>query len=203
VASTTPATNVPISKLSQEVLDLELRKSEDSGKMQSALNEAASRLSASIADWEQKYVLKSTVEGIVSFTKIWSQNQDVREGDLVMSVIPKNPGQIIGKISLPLSGAGKVRPGQWVNIKFTNYPYMEFGMVKGLIRSISLVSSDNEYSVIVDLPEGLHTGYGTDLAFNQDMQGVAEIITNDRRLLERIFLPVKAAFARQKQISSD
>jgi HlyD family secretion protein len=200
---TLASNEIQISKLSQEILDLELKKSEDNGKLRSALNEAGNKLVASIADWEQKYVLKSAVEGVVSFTRIWSQNQDVREGDLVMSVIPIKPGEIIGKVNLPLSGAGKVKTGQWVNIKFANYPFMEFGMVKGKIRSISLVASDNEYSVIVDLPEGLKTGYGTELTFNQDMQGIAEIITNDRRLLERVVLPVKAAFARQKQISNN
>jgi HlyD family secretion protein len=199
---TLASNEIQISRLSQEILDLELRRIDDAGKLRTAVDEAANKLYASIADWEQKYVLKSTVEGIVSFTRIWSQNQDVREGDLVMSVIPKNPGQIIGKVSLPQSGAGKVKPGQWVNIKFANYPYLEFGMVKGIVRSISLVASNNEYSVIVDLPEGLKTGYGTELNFTQDMQGIAEIITNDRRLLERIVLPLKAAFARQKQISA-
>jgi multidrug resistance efflux pump len=200
---TLASNEIQISKLLQEILDLQLRKGEDGGKLRSAMDESANKLYASIADWEQKYVLKSAVNGVVSFTRIWSQNQDVREGDLVMSVIPINPGKMIGKVSLPLSGAGKVKPGQYVNIKFANYPYLEFGMVKGRIRSISLVASNNEYSVIVDLPEGLKTGYGTKLTFNQDMQGLAEIITNDRRLLERIVLPVRAAFARQKQISAD
>jgi len=198
---TLASNEIQISKLSQEILDLGLKRSEDNGKLGSALGEEANKLFASIADWEQKYILKSAVGGVVSFTRIWSQNQDVREGDVVMSVIPEYPGEMIGKVNLPLSGAGKVKPGQWVNIKFANYPYLEFGMVKGKIRSISLVASNNEYSVIVDLPEGLKTGYGTELEFNQDMQGIAEIITNDRRLLERIVLPVKAAFARQKQIS--
>ncbi len=198
---TLASNEIQISQLSQEILDLELRRSEDAGKLRSVLDESANKLSASIADWEQKYVLKSTIDGLVSFTRIWSENQDVREGDLVLSVIPSTPGQMIGKVNLPLSGAGKVKPGQSVNIKFANYPYLEYGMVKGIIRTISLISSNNEYSVIVDLPEGLKTGYGTELPFNQDMQGIAEVITNDRRLLERIFLPVRAAFARQKQIS--
>jgi multidrug resistance efflux pump len=200
---TLASNEIQISKLSQEILDLELKRSDDNGKLRSALDESANKLYASIADWEQKYVLKSAVDGVVSFTRIWSRNQDVREGDLVMSVIPKNPGEMIGKVNLPQSGAGKVKPGQSVNIKFANYPYLEFGMVKGKIRSISLVASNNEYSVIVDLPEGLKTGYGTELTFNQDMQGIAEIITNDRRLLERIVLPVRAAFVRQKQISTN
>ena len=199
---TLASNEIQISKLSQEILDLELRGSEDRGKLRSALDEEVNKLYAAIADWEHKYVLKSTVEGIVSFTRIWSQNQDVKEGDLVMSVIPENPGEVIGKVNLPLSGAGKVKTGQAVNIKFANYPYLEFGMVKGRVKNISLVASNNEYSVIVDLPEGLKTGYGTVLDFNQDMQGVAEIITNDRRLLERIVLPLKAAFAKQKQMSA-
>jgi multidrug resistance efflux pump len=197
---TLASNEIQVSKLSQEILDLELKRSDDQGKLRSALEEAGDKLAASIAGWEHKYVLKSTIDGVVSFTRIWSQNQDVREGDLVMSVIPRNPGSMIGKLSLQLSGAGKVKPGQSVNIKFENYPYLEFGMVKGTIRTISLVASNNEYSVIVDLPEGLKTGYGTELKFNQDMQGTAEIITNDRRLLERIVLPVRAVFARQRQI---
>ncbi|MCB8995299.1 MAG: HlyD family efflux transporter periplasmic adaptor subunit [Bacteroidales bacterium] len=200
---TLASNEIQISQLSQQVLDLELRASEEAGKNRSGLNEAANKLVAGIADWEQKYVLKSTVNGIVSFTRIWSQNQDVEEGSLVMSVIPKQPGEIIGKLNLPLSGAGKVKVGQNVNIKFASYPYMEYGMVKGRVKGISLVASDNQYSVIVELPEGLKTGYGTELEFKQDMQGVAEIITNDRRLLERIILPLRAVFARQKQISEN
>jgi HlyD family secretion protein len=197
---TLASNEIQISKLSQEILDLELKKSEDNGRLRTALDESANKLYASIAEWEQKFVLKSSVDGIVSFTRIWSQNQDVREGDLVMSVIPENPGEMIGKVNLPLSGAGKVKPGQGVNIRFANYPYLEYGMVKGKVRSVSLVASNNEYSVIIELPDGLKTGYGTELVFSQDMQGIAEIITNDRRLLERIVLPVRAAFARQKQI---
>ena len=197
---TIASNDIQVSKLSQDILDLDLKRSDDLGKLRSALEEAADKLSASLAGWEHRYVLRSAIDGVVSFTRIWSRNQEVREGDLVMSVIPRDPGRMIGKLNLRLSGAGKVKPGQTVNIKFDNYPYLEFGMVRGTIRTISLVASDNEYSVIVDLPEGLKTGYGTELSFTQDMQGTAEVITNHRRLLERIVLPVRAVFARQRQI---
>jgi HlyD family secretion protein len=200
---TLASNEIQISGISREILDMRLKASEDEGKMQSALMEAANNLSANIADWEQKYILKSTVEGVVSFTRIRSRNQEVREGDLVMSVVPENQGLVIAKVNLPLSGAGKVRNGQKVNIKFSNYPYLEYGMVSGIIRSISNVAGDNnEYSVVVDLPDGLKTGYNTELPFTQDMQGIAEIITNERRLLERIVLPLKAVLARQRQIKN-
>jgi len=44
----------------------------------------------------------------------------------------------------------------------------------------------------VDLPHGLETSYGKTLDFSQEMTGFAEIITEDLRLLDRVFKPIKA-----------
>jgi HlyD family secretion protein len=95
-----------------------------------------------------------------------------------------------------MQGAGKVKVGQQVNIKFLNYPHIDFGMVMGVIKSISLIASDNNYTVEVDLPDGLKTSYGEELPFSHQMQGYAEIITEDIRLLERIFKPIKSILKR-------
>jgi len=195
----TQASNrIEISKLEQQILDIGLQQNQEKNKLELTLNEAYDNLSAQITLWEQKYVMRSPVNGIISFTKIWSENQNVRNGDMVMSVIPEEQGEIIGKINLPVTGSGKVKTGQRVNIKFANFPYMEFGMVRGAIRSISLVTNDRQYSVIVELPEGLKTNYGINLDFNQDMQGIAEIITDDQRLIERVINPVKSVIQKQK-----
>ena len=193
---------IQISKLQQMILDLELQKNDQSGKLKLQVIEAFDNLSASLAAWDEKYILRSSIDGIVSFTRIWSENQNVRQGEVVMTVIPENAGEIIGKIELPISGSGtgKVKTGQDVNIKFANFPYMENGIVKGEIRNISLVASDNAYSVLVGLPDGLTTTYGIKLNFAQDMQGTAEIITDDVRLLERIVNPVKSVITRQKEL---
>ena len=196
---TRASNEIQTSKLEQEILDLELRRNETNGKLVSVTMEALDNLVAAIAEWEQKYLLKSTVNGVVSFTRIWSENQFVRSGDMVMSVIPMETGKIIGKIDLPLAGSGKVKAGQLINIKFSNFPYLEYGMVRGVIRTISRVTSDNAYSVVVDLPQGLKTNYDIELAFNQDMQGSAEIITSDKNLLEKLVNPVKSALIRQRR----
>jgi len=34
----------------------------------------------------------------------------------------------LGKIELSPRGAGKVKEGQFVNVKFDNFPYMEYGI---------------------------------------------------------------------------
>ncbi|HYW94368.1 MAG TPA: HlyD family efflux transporter periplasmic adaptor subunit [Bacteroidales bacterium] len=192
---------IQISKLEQSILDLELQKNDETGKLQLQVIEAFDNLTADLASWDQKYVLRSRIDGVVSFTRIWSANQNVRTGDIVMTVIPEDAGDIIGKIELPIAGSGKVKPGEDVNIKFANFPYMEYGMVKGRVRNISLVASDNAYSVLVGLPHGLTTTYSTKLKFTQEMQGIAEIITDDARLLERIVNPVKSVITRQKDLN--
>jgi HlyD family secretion protein len=73
---------------------------------------------------------------------------------------------------------------------------MDYGIVSGVIKSKSLVASDNFYSLEVDLPEGLLTSYGKELEFSPEMQGSAEIITENIRLLERIFKPIKSLLKR-------
>ena len=193
------STEIEISKLQQQILDLELKEVEEAKTQEVSLMESFENLKADLALWEQKYLLKSPIDGVVAFTKIWSENQNVREGDKVMTVIPEEQGSIIGKISLPVEGSGKVRPGQRVNIKFANYPHMEYGMVRGIISSISLVPNDQNYAVEVGLPDGLVTYYNIEIPFNQEMTGEAEILTDNRRLIERIINPIRSLVSEQKK----
>lgn len=198
--STLVNNDIEITRLHQQILDLRLQKSKEFEKLQLANAEAFDNLVAELANWEKKFVLKTFISGTVSFTRIWSENQNVREGDMVMSVIPDNAGEIIGKIELPINGAGNVKTGQRVNVKFDNFPYMEYGMVLGVIKSISLVTNNNAYSVLINLPDGLKTTYDKEISFSQDMQGAAEIITDDLRLIERILNPVRSVLNRQRSL---
>ena len=43
------------------------------------------------------------------------------------------------------------------------------------------------YLVNVDLPEELKTNYGSKLDFKYEIKGSGEIITKDRKLIERLF----------------
>lgn len=135
-------------------------------------------------------VLKSRVDGIVSVGKYWSINQNVKAGDQVLNIIPQFTDKPVGKITLPMAGAGKVKVGQLVNIKLTNYPYIEYGMLHGTIRTISAVPDQGNYYVEIELKKGLITNYNKMLPFAQEMTGNAEIITDDMRLLERLIGPV-------------
>ncbi len=184
-----------IARLRQNILDLGLQEAQQSKKLQLRIGETYENLLAQIDIWENQYTLKAPFRGTVTYTQYWSENQNVNLGDKVIAIVPSKESQMIGKLRLGTRGAGKVKTGQDVNVKFKNYPYMEFGMVRGKVNKISMVPSDDEfYLVEVTFPEGLRTNYGITLEFNQKMTGQAEIITEEIPLLIRIIRPVRSLF---------
>ncbi|WP_372754569.1 HlyD family secretion protein [Labilibaculum sp.] len=190
--SSLASTQISISEVKQEIIDLELLKENERKELQNLLIQSFDNLNAQIDIWEQKYILRSPIAGRVSFTRFYSPNQNVIEGDRVFTVLPADSTQIVARLELDVQGAGKVKVGQRVNIKLNNYPYLEYGMLEGTIRSISRVPEDQKYSLDVDLPKGLLSNYGIELEFAQQIEGQAEIITDDSRLLQRIFNPIRS-----------
>ena len=107
-------------------------------------------------------------------------------------IIPEAHAQIIGRINLPAKGAGKVAVGQKVNIRFENFPYMEYGIIKGQVKSISPIPNNENYIVEVHIPQEMKTNYNIPLKFTPEMKGSAQIITEDLRLIQRFFNPAKS-----------
>ena len=146
-----------------------------------------------IKDWELAYVLKSSIEGQVSFLQIWTESQTIIAGDNVFSIIPAIEKGYIGKVKAPAQNSGKIKIGQRVNIRLANFPDREFGILKGKVKNISLVP-DKEGNLLLDvsLPENLETNFKKKIPFQQEMKGSAEIVTEDLRLLERILYQFKS-----------
>lgn len=190
---------IEMAEKNQLLQDYRIMKREEREKYFSLLNEAFLNLKAQIRIWENTYLLVSPVSGIVTFTKFWSENQSVTKDDPVMSIVPFNTGDFVGRINLKMSRSGKVKAGQNVNIKLSGYPYLEFGTVKGIVKSKSLVPSGDSYIIEVSLPSGLTTLYGKKLDFTQNMQGVAEIITDNLNLLQKILNPFRYLISRNKR----
>ncbi|MFN7774611.1 HlyD family secretion protein [Flavobacterium sp.] len=154
-------------------------------------------LKKAIKDWELNYVLRSSIDGKVSYLQLWAENQTVSAGDDVFAIIPNNENGYIGKAKAPAQNSGKIKIGQIVNIRLANYPDREFGIVQGTIKAISL-TPDKEGNLLIDvaLPKGLQTSYKKQIAFQQEMSGTADIITNDLRLIERLLYQFRDVFKR-------
>ncbi|MGD0581599.1 MAG: HlyD family efflux transporter periplasmic adaptor subunit [Bacteroidales bacterium] len=183
----------------QLINELSVTRDEEKDKLISAGDEAFNNLKAQLRIWENNYLLISPVGGRVAFTKYWSENQIVNTDEPVLSIVPADPGNFVGRIYLKMQSSGKVETGQTVNIKLSGFPYLEYGMVRGKIRSKSLVPSGDAYVIEVELPDELTTLYNKKLIFTQNMQGTAEIITNDRSLLVKIISPLRYLFSKNRR----
>jgi HlyD family secretion protein len=190
-------TQMQINQLKQQILENNIQKANELKTYEIQIEEALQGFKSQLAKWKQSYLIISPIDGRVSFNKVWFENQSVSAGDLIVTIIPKNEMRIIGKADIPSTGVGKVKPGQTVNIKLDNYPYMEFGMIKAKIKNISLVPITTEqgifYTAEIELNDSiLKTNYNKIIPFSQNMTGTAEIITDDLRLLERFLNPLRS-----------
>lgn len=190
---------IELAEKQQLLNDYRINRAEERGKYYSVLEESFLNLKAQLNIWKNNYLLISPVDGKVSFTRFWNSNQSVMRDEPVLNIIPSESGDIIGRIKLNMDRSGKVRAGQMVFIKLSGYPYLEYGMLKGKVRSKSLLPSDDTYIIEVSMPLELTTLYGKKLEFNQKMQGTAEIITEDVRLLQKIFNPFRYLISRNKR----
>lgn len=186
---------IQIEQLKESLLDTEQQNIEKSNNLQTQLQSQVSQLKTEIEAWELSYVLKAPIGGKITFTKYWAINQNVQAGEDVFTIIPEKKTPIIGKAMLPVAWSGKVKIGQRINIRLENFPENEFGILKDMVENISLVPAVSGgtvyYTVEISLPEGLTTTYKKELPYLPNMQGRADIITEDISLLERLVLPVK------------
>ncbi|GAB5526943.1 MAG: HlyD family efflux transporter periplasmic adaptor subunit [Roseivirga sp.] len=153
------------------------------------------QLKKALKDWERQYLIKSSIDGQVSFLSFWNKNQRVNAGDLVFMVIPSDNQAYIGKLTAPAQNSGKIKKGQKVQIKLIKYPADEYGELNASVSSISLVpNTEGNYLINVAIPRELKTTYGKSIAFSHEMKGVADIVTEDLRLIERFFYQMKSIF---------
>ncbi|NOZ35599.1 MAG: HlyD family efflux transporter periplasmic adaptor subunit [Chlorobi bacterium] len=185
---------IRITEAEQNILETELDKVNQKRTYESKISETLSNLNAQIRLWEQSYLLISPVNGIVNFISYQAKNQNVTSGETVFTIVPEHSSKLVGYAEIPLSGSGKVKNGQNVNIKFDDYPDTQFGMVRAKIKDVSLVQSNKFYLATLSFPDSLITNYKINLHFKQNMQGNADIITEDLPLAARIINPIKRLF---------
>lgn len=184
-----------ISSASSTLETTRINKQEDTTNLLKNLVHNYNILKEAIRDWEYKYVLKSSIDGVISFQNVWGENQFVSAGDIAFSILPTDTSNLVGKLTIPSQNAGKVVIGQRVFIKLDNYPYQQYGMLIGKVTNFS-ISPDDEgnYTVYISLPDGTKTSYNKTFKFNQELLGNAEIITEDLSVATRIFYKFREVF---------
>ena len=186
---------IEITQCQGSMLDLQQSFKENDNKYEISLRMATEQLTTDLKSWERNYLLVSPINGTVNLMGIWSNNQNVKSGETIFTIQPKVQTDPIGKALMPVQGSGKVKVGQRANVRLNNFPDQEFGFLEGVVQNISgTPNSDGKYVVEIRFPQGLTTNYNKKLPITRQMEGSAEIITEDIRLIERFFNPIKRLF---------
>lgn len=193
-----------IKRNEEQIQQYTLEEQESLDKLRQELSASWSQLTNIIHTWKKQYLQISPIDGQMEYLGFWRNNYFVQSGQELFSILP-NQNEIVGEVIVPSYGIGKVKIGQTANVKVNNYPYLEYGLIKGEVNSISRLSSkvkqssstgatseSSVYRVVIAFPNGLTTNFGKTLDLDFESQGTAEIITKPRRLIERLFDNLKA-----------
>ncbi|MXS72689.1 HlyD family efflux transporter periplasmic adaptor subunit [Flavobacteriaceae bacterium W22] len=191
--------NISLSQLQENITNLNKTKSgtainteKDKITYSSQTLQLFENLRKSLKQWEQTYLIVSSTTGMASFQQFFGENQFVKAGDPIISILPDHTEQLVGRMSVPAVNSGKIIAGEKVLIKLDNYRFQEYGIIEGKVQNISLIPDDKgNYYVDVVLPKGLQTSYNKTLKFDKELRENAEIITQDLRLIERFFYQIR------------
>ena len=188
-------TELTIIQLKQQLIELSMQQDNEMAQYNQTISLSRQQLLAQIDAWKLRYVIIAPTNGKISFLKQWNINQHINLAEKFVTIVPKGESQIVGRMNIPQNGFGKVRDGQMVNIKLNGYPYMEFGILRGRINYISSIPDEKTgYMAEVIFENGLVSSYQKKLPLIQQMDGTAEIITKDKRLITRFIDPIIALF---------
>lgn len=190
--------NQMVQETENNLLQLPIQKEQKYRDLRLELASAYFNLKDGIKAWQYKYVIKAPFPGKIQFLKFWEDNQSVNAEEQIFTIIPETRS-ISAQVMLPTAGSGKVKEGQNVIVKLDNFPFDEYGSLKGKVTAIALTSNElatrngsvETYMVSLTFPNKMVTNYGEVLKVNYQAKGSAEIITNDRMLIDRIFENLK------------
>lgn len=180
-----------INNLQKSKLQLQNQACQENKRYEQALNQSMQILKSQIEIWAQTYLIKAPIDGTASLFNYWSIHQHIKQGDAVLSIVPTQKQRVIAKLLLPIHHSGKLKFGQVVNIKLDNYPYQEYGTLSGYVKNICKIPQNETYSIEVSLPNKLTTSHHKQLEYKEEMQGTADIITEELSVFERIFYQLR------------
>ena len=146
----------------------------------------------SIQNWSRSYNIEAPISGKIDYLTGLTSKKSINAGQVIGYILPgKNSDQYLSA-TYPVTNIGKIKKGQNVLIKFDAFPYKEFGMVESKVLSISRIPEMNEdmkpgYEVIIPLQDTIITDTGIRIPYRPNMTAIAEVITEDRTVFDRIF----------------
>lgn len=176
----------------KELLDLQKQVTDQQQQFRSSLLQ----LKSETEKWIQQYVLVAPDSGRVLFASSLAENQLISNGEALFYIQPGASAYYLELVA-GQRGFGKIKKGQKVIVKVDGFPSEQFGSLTASINYVSLIPNRTDsFALKATLPNGLRTNYGKTIFFNNSLSAQADIVTDERRLIEMFFDQLKRLWQR-------
>lgn len=179
---------IRIQQLKTQINDLKSDRANGVSNRILTIRQLIDKIWGEFKEWEDSHIVKSPIDGTISFSKYWHENQIVKSNESLFTIIPNSENQsFIARGNLPLRSSGNLKIGQSAIINLENYPSNQYGVLSGTVADVSSLPAEDAYQVTIKLPENLITSYGKEIPKQQNMKANISIQTQEYSLLERLF----------------
>jgi membrane fusion protein len=167
------------------------------GDLKSRLHDINNQLA--VADFSSGNIVASPRSG--SITGItYAEGSMVTQGEVLLNILPVEPN-LHGVIYVPTASIGFMQVGQHVRVRVRAFPYQRFGSINGTVVEVSDVATNYDhyfdvaipelsYRVIVKLDNDSVFAYGRTYNLRLGMDIEADVILDERSLLQWVFEPI-------------
>lgn len=187
---------ITLINLQQELNDAAFQYQESERTLTNNIQANLLEIENGIENWNQNYSFVAPVSGKLVWLEKIHQNQYIESGKSLFAITTKNE-KFIALATIPATGFGKIKTGQKARIKLNNYPSYEFGHLEGVVSKLTEIPNENSYQVEITLNNGMSSSYNKLLTFTPEMTGTTEIVTDDLRVMQRIFNQFNKLFDRK------
>ncbi len=169
---------------------------------QSDLNRQLSDISQKIVEisGRRTFSIKAPVSGTLTALQA-SEGQALTPNALVVAILPEG-SELHAELFLPTRAVGFAQEGQQVLLRYEAFPYQQYGLYNGSLSNIAkVILTPNELPIPVSLQEPVYrvkvkldkqtvSAYGKELSLQAGMLLEADIILDERSLIEWLLEPI-------------
>jgi len=192
---------ITLINLQQELNDAEFQYQENERTLTNNIQANLLEIENGIENWQQNYSFIAPVSGKLVWLEKIHQNQFIESGKSLFAITTNNE-KFIALATIPANGFGKIKTGQKARIKLNNYPSYEFGRLEGVVSKLTEIPNESYYQIEITLNNGMTSSYNKLLTFTPEMTGTAEIVTDELRVIQRIFNQFNKLFERKVNANS-
>lgn len=148
---------------------------------------AIKNLKKSISDWEFNYVIKSNFDGKANFVEFIYKGKNTLANQHLITIEPLTNKGYIGHAKTNSTKLTELKPGQTAKIKLHNYPYKDYGVIKGNVKNISkTIDDEGNIRFDITISHNLITSFDKKIDYKSGLKGIAEIKIDEKRLLYKL-----------------